>query len=297
MRKRLPPLISIEAFVAVAQVMSISRAAERLNISKSAVSRRLQALEADLGQVLIHRNPSGLRLTHAGQSYYSITGPAFQALHDAAEVIASAERRRTLKIAVPESFASVWLLPRLSKFYAANPDIELQLDSVGYYEQLGLENVDVVIRVSKGQPPAHHTENFMALSQFPVASRDLLRRSPIRSLEDLSQHTQIVLSTMKDGWSDWLSHAGGEHIQPGKILKFDTMSLVMRAATNGLGVALIIGELCEEELASGALVAPFAEKIIGVRSLYFICRKQDVSRRTVRRFRNWLIMEAAANPS
>ncbi|WP_297506883.1 LysR substrate-binding domain-containing protein [uncultured Caulobacter sp.] len=297
MRKRLPPLISIEAFVVVARLMSISRAADELNISKSAVSRRVQALEADLGQALLNRGRSGVSLTNAGKAYFSVTGPAFEALHDAAEIVASADRRRTLKVAVPESFASVWLLPRLSKFYAANSDIELQLDSVGYYDQLDLKDVDVVIRVSKGQPTANHAEKFMALSQFPVASPDLLNRSPIRSLEDLSRHKQIVLSTMKDAWSDWLSHVGGGDIKPSKVLQFDTMSLVMRAAANGLGVALVFGELCEAELNSGALVAPFAERIVGVRSLDFVCRKQDVSRRTVRRFRNWLITEAAAKTS
>jgi LysR family glycine cleavage system transcriptional activator len=297
MVKRLPPLKSIEAFVIVAKLLSFSKAALELNISKSAVSRRIQALEADLDIRLIERGANSVQLTAAGQTYYDLTGPAFATLHRAALALDGAHRRSVLKIALPESFASVWLMPRLSDFYARHRDSQLHLDSAGYFEQQDLRDVDVLIRVNRDKPAHHHAERLMALSQFPVCSPDLLSRTPLRTIDDLRDRPLIMLTTMADAWGDWLHHVGRPDLQPQKVLSFDTMSLVMRAAASGLGVAMGFGELCERELAEGRLVAPFPQKLIGSRSLYFVCRQADVSKRSVRRFRNWLMEESVATSS
>jgi LysR family glycine cleavage system transcriptional activator len=294
MADRLPPLKSIEAFVAVAQTLSFSKAALELNITKSAVSRRIQVLEADLGTRLLSRNPSAVKLTDSGQTYFDLTSAVFADLHRATTALDLAKTRSVLRISVPESFASVWLVPRLSSFYKKNYEIELHLDSRSYYEQLDLRDVDVGIRVSRTPPGAHHAERFMTLTQFPVCSPDLIAQSPITAIDDLNDRTIIVLTTMADAWDDWLRQAGRSDIRPQNVLAFDTMSLVMKAATSGLGIAMGIGELGKSELDEGRLVAPFEPRLAGAYSLFFVCRRQDVSRRAVLRFRNWLIAEADA---
>lgn len=297
MVQRLPPLKSIEAFVVVARLRSFSKAAGELNITKSAVSRRIAALEADLGLQLFGRTGNSVKLTSAGQIYFEHTGPAFAALHQAARAVQRLENRSVLRVALPESFASTWLMPRLSRFYEVNRDIELRLDSKGYFDQLELRDADVLIRVGKDMPQAHHAERLMPISQFPVCSPTLLSGRRVETLEDIQHLTFIKLSTMMDAWDDWLALVGRPDFHPHKVLHLDTMSLVNQAALNGLGVALGIGELCEADLRLGRLQAPFAERLIGVRSLFFVCRKQDISKRSVRRFRNWLMVEAAAKAS
>jgi LysR family glycine cleavage system transcriptional activator len=295
--KRLPPLRSIEAFVVVARLLSYSRAAQELNVSKSAVSRRIQALEADLDIRLFDRGANSVALTRAGRTYFDITGPAFAALHRAAAAMDEQESRSLLRIGLPESFASVWLMPRLSSFYARHRDVELHLDSANYFDQEDLREIDIAIRVSQEKPPHHHAERLMTLTQFPVCAPELRAREAIRSVDDLARTPMIVLTTMADAWGNWLAQVGRPDIQPRKVMHFDTMSLVMRAATNGLGVAMGIGELCANDLGDGRLVAPFEDKLVGRRSLFFMCRKEDVSKRAVRRFRNWLMAEIATNSS
>ena len=109
MVQRLPPLRAIEAFVLVAETSSFTKAAQELNITKSAISRRIQSLEDDLGVKLFRRSNKALDLTVDGQNYYKITGPAFDALRTAATQLDRPRRNNTLRVALPQSFASSWL--------------------------------------------------------------------------------------------------------------------------------------------------------------------------------------------
>lgn len=294
MTGRLPPLRSIEAFVVVARTLSFTKAALELNITKSAVSRRIQALEADLGTRLLQRTANTVRLTASGRTYAEMTSAAFADLHRATRAMALAKTSSVVRVAVPESFASVWLMPRLSRFYAAYRGVELQFDSIGYFDQLDLRDVEVAIRVARSQPLAHHSEKLMQLTQLPICAPQFLEAAPIATVDDLAGRPVIVLTTMEDAWTDWLASIGRPDIQFDTCLRFDTMSLVIRAASAGLGIALGIGELCEAELAQGRLVAPFGDAVVRERALYFVCRKQDVSRRAVGRFRNWLVNEISS---
>lgn len=292
MTQRLPPLKSIEAFVAVAETLSYGKAASSLNITKSAVSRRIQSLEGDLGVRLLHRMNKALALTKDGEAYFQVTGPAFGALRSAGRVVRRQARNTILRVALPESFASYWLIPRLPKFYEVHQDIELQLDSLGYFQSLEGENVDVALRVSRAPLAGYACDQVMAMVQLPVASPALLARTALRSIDDLASHTLLHLRTMADVWPEWLAAAGRQDLAPLKALSFDTMSLSLDAAANGLGVAMGVEGLCRGDLDSGRLVAPLPHRLEGRRALYFTCHKQDAAKPAIRKFRNWLLAES-----
>jgi LysR family glycine cleavage system transcriptional activator len=286
MTHRLPPLKAIEAFVAVARTLSLSKAGRELNITKSAVSRRIQSLERDLGAPLFHRGGKVLEMT--------ATGPAFDALHQAASMLKTARRSKCLHVALPQSYASGWLMPRLSSFYGRHPDIELQLDSLGYFDGLEAIEADVSIRVARSPPASFHSDKLMNLVQLPVCSPSILRKLPLRSIADLAAHTRLTLSSMPDAWPQWLQHVRHPGLACRRTQEFDTMPILMQAARDGLGVAIGIEALCRADLEERRLVAPFQERLEGVLSLYFCSRKQDVSRRPIRLFREWLIAESLA---
>lgn len=293
MLQRLPPLRAIEAFVLVAELSSFAKAAQELNITKSAISRRIQSLEDDLGLKLFRRSAKGLALTPDGAGYYKITGPAFDALRNAGAQLDGARRKNTLRVALPASFASSWMIPRMAGFYEKYPDIDLQLDSLGYFNMLDSEDVDVLLQVARTPPPALHAEKFLRVVQFPVCSPELVGPGPT-SLDDIAAHTLLHLNTMPTAWREWLELAGRPDLLETRAQHFDTMSLALDAAANGLGFAMGAEVVCQRDLGRGRLVAPFPQRLEDARALYFVCRKRDVSSRMVRRFRTWLLDQAQA---
>lgn len=293
MVQRLPPLKAIEAFVLVAEASSFGKAALELNITKSAISRRVQSLEDDLGVKLFRRSNKGPALTTDGEAYFKITGPAFNALRMAGAQMEQSRRSNRLRVALPQSFASSWLIPRMGDFYEKYPDIDLQLDSLGYFSLLENDNIDVLLQVAKEPPTALHAERFMRLIQFPVCSPAILGgRTP--TLDDIAAHTLLHLNTMPNAWQEWFEVAGRPDLIGSRAQRFDTMSLALDAAANGLGFAMGAQVVCQRDLERGRLVAPFPQTLDGLRSMFFVCRKRDVSSRMVRRFRNWLFAQAQA---
>jgi LysR family glycine cleavage system transcriptional activator len=290
--QHLPPLKSIEAFVSVAETLSYAKAAHELSITKSAISRRIQSLETDLGVRLLRRTNKAPELTPDGAAYFKITGPAFGALRTAADALERTRRNNVLRIALPQSFASHWFIPRLPSFYKQHPQIDLQLDSLGYFDSLNGDNIDVVLQVAKEPNRTFHAEKFMKMVQFPVCSPEILKRSPVSTVDDLAAHTILHLKTMPDAWAQWLALAGRPGLTGPRTQHFDTMSLSLEAAANGLGFAMGVEMLCREDIASGRLAAPLPQRLEEDRAMYFVCRKQDVSSRLVRQFRAWLMAEA-----
>jgi LysR family glycine cleavage system transcriptional activator len=292
MAQRLPPLRAIEAFVVVAETLSYSKAAQALNLTKSAISRRIQSLESDIDVQLFRRSNKALALTPDGEAYYRLTGPAFDALRAAGTLLERPRSNNTLRIALPQSFASHWLMPRLSSFYDKHPEIDLRLDSVGYFNFLEGDNIDVVLQVAKEPTASYHCEKFMRVVQYPVCSPDLLRRTPLSSVADLAAHTLLHLNSMPDAWPEWLKLVGCPDQAVHRTQHFDNMSLVMEAAANGLGVAMGAEALCRPDVERGRLVAPFSARLEDLRAMYFVCRKADISNRSIRKFRAWLLAEA-----
>ncbi len=293
MSTRLPPLKAIEAFVAVARTLSLGQAGRELNITKSSVSRRIQSLERDLGTPLFRRGGRLLELTADGTAYLRLTGPAFDSIHRAASMLSTARRSKRLHVALPQAFASFWLIPRLSRFYDAHPNVELELDSLGYFDALETNEADVFIRVTRSPPPSFHSDRLMKLVLLPVASPALLRKVPLRKVDDLAAHTRLALTSMPEAWPTWLAQVHRPALEPKRVRNFDTMPLLMQAARDGLGVAIGIEALCAADFTESTLAAPFAERLEGMLSLYFLCRKPEISRRPVRAFRDWLLAEAA----
>jgi LysR family glycine cleavage system transcriptional activator len=289
---RLPPLKAIEAFVEVARSLNFTRAGAALNITTSAVSRRIRALEEDLGVPLLKRGPNAVRLTETGEHYYESVAGAFAVLHRASADVHFARERRRLRVLAPESFLSIWLIPRLARFHHDNPDLELQLDSLRYFEPFTRNDTDVAIKVARVPPPGH-AQPFMALTQFPVIAPALLTMRPLRSLDDFAQIPALELTTAPDAWRDWLEAVGRPDIAPKIVASFDTMGLVMDAAISGLGAALGFRQLCATAIDEGTLVAPLAETVTGRTSLFFVCREEDAGGRSIRRFRDWVMREAA----
>jgi LysR family glycine cleavage system transcriptional activator len=164
----------LEAFVLTARLGSLSRAAERLNLTVSALSHQMRALEDRVGQALFVRGSRGVSLTAEGERLLGAVELPMQAIERALRRPAADER--VLSVSLMPSVASSWLVPRLPSFVARHPDVQINLDSSTRLVSFVQDGVDVAMRFGAGNWPGLRAEHLFDEWLTPVASPELLRR-------------------------------------------------------------------------------------------------------------------------
>ncbi len=291
MSRPLPPLNALRAFDAAAHHLSFTRAAEELFVTHGAVSRQIRALEEWLGVPLFRREHRGVVLTAAGQAYAQVVREAFDGLAEATARLRDRERTGTLAVTTLDSFAAKWLVPRLARFRAAHPDIDVRLSSSDDVVDLVREGFDLGIRYGRGEYPGLEAERLMTEDLFPVCSPALCAEKPLDEPADLRHHT-LIHDDMRQDWRMWLMAAGLEDIDPTRGPAYVHSHLVILAAIQGEGVALGRGALVADDLAAGRLVKPFDISLPADFAYYVVYPPGALARPKVRTFRDWLMAEA-----
>jgi LysR family transcriptional regulator, glycine cleavage system transcriptional activator len=293
---RLPPFKAIEAFVVVAQALSFTQAAAMLYITVPAISRRIQALEVELGVKLFQRMHHTVALTEAGAAYAARVAPALKQIREAGEVIRPTLRRRLmLKINMPRSFAAHWLLPRLPRFREKHPDIEVELDTATNVVRLDWHDFDLVIGFGKQEDwQGFHCERLVDCIIRPVGSPALLEEvGPLRA-DTMERHVFLNCTQFPDMWPEWLGSAGiGDQAMPRRTLMFDDPELLYEAAAGGLGIAVGIDTFVQRYLQDGRLMMAHHHGAASSRSFFLVARATDLTRPPILAFRRWLLAEAA----
>lgn len=234
----------LKTFHAAAEAQSLTGAAERLNISQSAVSRQIQALEDSLNTPLFHRHARGLTLTEQGHIL-------LQAAHDMAHAASLGEAnvrdsrekpQGRLRIAAPFALGSNWLTNVLPEFLALYPDIEVELILADEDHDFSTFAVDVAIRPWSSTQADLIQRKFLRVSQSLYASLTYLnsREAPLTAA-DLDNHAIIgfespIPSRMRG--LNWALRVGKQDSQPRKAaLWVNNLHGVMRAAEAGIGIA------------------------------------------------------------
>lgn len=288
-RRRLPSLKSLEAFAVAGRTLSFKNAARELNITPSAVSRRIKTLEDDLGIRLFRRSNRALALTEAGESYLATVASAFDSLQARTDELKRKTGQRLLKISLLPSFASNWLVPRLPDFHARHPQIELEFDTTVDYVDLDRDDFDLAIRLGLGRWPRVHADWLMGIEVFPVCARSSHNKgNRLKLPEDLASHVLLHSKHLPYVWHAWLRGVGAEGIKPRGNEYFDNMNVMYQAAVNGLGVGIGFDVLVEPFLAAGQLVVPFDFRLRLDRSFYLVRRPADRDRPAVRAFHQWI---------
>ncbi|MEE8394177.1 MAG: LysR family transcriptional regulator, partial [Rhodospirillales bacterium] len=170
MVRRLPPLNALRVFEAAARHLSFTRAAGELNVTQAAVSHQIKSLEERLGLSLFRRINRGLLLTDEGQTMLVPVSEALDLIAGALERLQSVESTGILTVSVLPSFAAKWLVPRLGRFTAANPDIDIRLSTTLELVDFVRDGVDIAVRYGRGEWPDLKTVKLMAEDIFPVCS-------------------------------------------------------------------------------------------------------------------------------
>ena len=291
MIRRLPPLNALKAFEAAARHLSFTKAADELFVTQAAISHQIKSLEDFLSMKLFLRKNRTLLLTEEGQSYYLELREIFRHLQDATEKLLAKGSKGALTVAAPPSFASQWLIPRISRFSAANPDIDVKLKAVDDDEDFLHADTDVAVYYGKGRWPGLQADPLHNEFLTPLCSPMLMTGSkPMEVLEDLKFHVLLHDST-REGWSSYLKHFKVKGINVNQGPMFSHSMMVLQAAALGQGIALGNTILAKPELDAGRLVIPFAEKIQSKYSFYLVCEEAQAELGKIAAFRKWMQAE------
>jgi LysR family glycine cleavage system transcriptional activator len=299
-RADLPPLELLRTFEAAARHLSFTQAAAELFVTQSAVSRQIRALEDDLGAPLFERRHRALALTPAGESLRSATLEVLDRLRETVRRLRRPGARRTFTVTTSVGFASLWLVPRLPRFTAAHPDVDVRISAVNRMVDLDREDIDVAVRFGP-RDRAQGTPLF-GETVLPVCAPALAQdpRRPLREPADLARH--VLLVTMAPGagvagleWPMWLEAVGLAQLEPAGRLHFSQYDLLVGAAIAGQGVALGRMPLLADALGDGRLVAPFGRGAASPRGYSLITSSRGRDDEVARSFCDWLLVEAGAD--
>ena len=294
--RRLPPLRSLEAFAVAGRTFSFTAAADELHLTTSAVSRRIRALEKELGLKLFDRTGNALRLTEAGQRYHDTVAGAFRDLRAATGDLRQRGKRRPVRISLLPSFASNWLVPRLGDFYRRHPEIELQLETGTRYVDLDRDGFDFAIRLCTGDWPGLDVDPLLDIEVFPVCSQALTRT--VGGIADPACLSRQVLLHCKHSiqvWQDWLNEAGYGDVTPDRQIYLDDFNMMYQAATNDLGIGMGWEPIVRPYIESGQLVAPFEFRLGLPKRFHLVGLPGERDRPAARAFRQWLTETAQAD--
>lgn len=296
--KRLPPLNSLRAFVAAARHLSLAKAADELAVTPGAVSQQIKQLEDHLGCALFRRANRQMLLTDEGQAILPGLVEAFERMHEALQAIGRVGQDGRLTVSVAPSLASKWLVPRLDRFTALHPEIDVLVSASMALADFDAEEIDCAIRYGAGRYPGLVVEKLMAESVVPVCSPSLLKDRKLKAPADLKDFTLLHddspdLDPSCPDWRMWLRAAGVEHIGARRGLRFNQSSLVVEAAISGRGVALAKARLAADDIRAGRLVTLFNVKQPIQFAYYFVAPPARSALRRVQLFRKWLGDEIA----
>ena len=282
------PLNALRAFEASARHLSFTRAAIELCVTQAAVSHQIKALETRLGVQLFRRLPRGLALTDEGVALQPALAESFDRIAELVEGIANGEATQLLSVAAVGTFATGWLLPRLSGFRAAHPRIDLRLFTNNNRVDLAGEGLDYAIRFGDG---AWHATEAVPLMEAPLTP--LCTPAMARELREPCDLLGVPLlrSYRADEWPRWFEAAGV--VAP--TLKgpvFDSSLAMAEAAMLGAGVALAPASMLGRLVDDGALVRPFD---IGFSTgrYWLTWHKSRTPSPAMTAFREWILAETA----
>ncbi|WP_406666569.1 transcriptional regulator GcvA [Gallaecimonas sp. GXIMD1310] len=290
MARHLPPLNALKAFEAAARHLSFTRAAQELFVTQAAISHQIKTLEDHLGLKLFRRRNRSLLLTEEGQSYYLDIKDIFTHLVEATARVLARSAKGTLTVALQPSYAIQWMVPRLSRFAEAHPDIDVRIKATETEEGGLTDDVDVAIYYGRGHWPGLQADRLQTEYLIPVCSPLLLAGpKPLASPEDLVHHTLLHDGSRK-AWQSWVKHLGLSHlikVNQGPIFSHSTM--VQQAAMHGQGIALAHSVLAEPDISSGRLVVPFNQVLRSPYAYYLVCQQSQAEQGKITAFRDWLL--------
>ncbi len=292
----LPPLELLRSFEAASRTLSFTQAAAELALTQSAVSRQIQQLEASLGVLLFKRRHRALALTEPGRVMQRAVVESLERLRDATARVRAAPMPRHVAITCTPGFASLWLIPRLTRFTADHPLVDVRLSATLDVLDLERTRIDVAVRfvpIVRGVGPPLFEESVMPLCAPQVAASlrvpgDLVEQTLLTV--DLPDHAEAPTTD----WEPWFEVMGLTDLRMKNTLRFTQYADAVSAAVAGQGVVIGRLPLLRELVRNGRLVAPFGEGAASRRGYFIDTSRRAAANPDAQDFVRWLRAEAEA---
>lgn len=285
-------LNGLRALEAVGRLGSLQAAADELGVTIGAVSQQVIKAEAQLGRPVFDRTSKGMVVTEAGAAVLARLGEAFRTL-SAAVTLAQHRDDNILTISVAPVLAARWLVHRLDRFAKRHPDIRLRIDATTQLINPATSDVDIGIRVGRGQWPGVKSELLLAQEIFPVVTPQIA--ASLKEPADLLTVPAIIDGHAMFSWDVWLKEAGltGRGMEERHV--FNDASLCLDAAIAGQGVMLAWQTLAAYALQQKCLVDPFGIRAKTGFGHYFITAEDGREAKKVTAFKAWIREEMEAS--
>lgn len=285
------PLSALRIFEVAGRTCSFALAAKELDLSSSAVSHAIRKLESAAQLVLFTRNTRTVVLTPEGRFLLEFVQRGLAEM-SRGFAMAKAESPTPLRLHIAPTFATQWLIPRLSRFVSEHPEIDLRISADTVYATFQNDDFDLDIVYGEPAPSAHEKTPLVIEEITPLCSPALA--ASIKTAQDLYAHTLIQSDGQSVQWKGWF--AANDLLVPGQFgLAFDRSSMAISAAVDGLGVVVESTLMAHRELAAGKLVSPLLGNSITVRYVghYLVHPRRQRQHEAFYKFKHWLLSELA----
>jgi LysR family glycine cleavage system transcriptional activator len=298
-RSELPPLDLLRSFEAAARHLSFTLAAHELFLTQSAVSRQIQQVEASLGVALFERRHRSLELTEAGRLLQRTVVDCLERLRDVTTRVRATSALRQVSMTCTPGFASLWLIPRLSRFTADHPAVDVRISATMELLDVDRNQVDLAVRfcpIRGGEGPPLFEESVLPVCAPRLAAS---RVKPLKKPADLVHHTLLAVD-MPQGmaltvdWEPWIQVMGLAELRMKNSVRFTQYADAIAAAVAGQGVAIGRMPLLAELLRDKRLVTPFRASAVSQRGYYVLMSERGARNPDARDFVAWLRAEAQA---
>ncbi len=288
---RLPSLKFLKTFQVAAKHQSFKAASEELCVTPSAVSHQIKSLEEQLGVALFERGVRSLTLTDAGAHYLEHISDIFSKLESITEQLQARYGRTIIRLNVPPFFANELLLPRLASFSQAREETDIRIETTFSAPKTHPAEADLSIVVGTGPWEGLTVHELFAQSFIAACSPSFLLESPIDHYTDLNGKTLLLHEERRDAWERWAQGLKIAPIKPNRLVRLDTMSAVVLAAEQGVGVALVPARLSADRFAAGGLVKLFEADLTTNESYVLLHRPEDQAREDLQELTQWILSE------
>ncbi|WP_415753471.1 LysR substrate-binding domain-containing protein [Pseudomonas leptonychotis] len=279
MLKHWPPLNALRGFEAAARLGSFHKAAEELHLTQSAISQQIRSLESFLEQPLFFRSGRSVALTDAGHDLLSTTQSLLQQLAVGIRRLEQYRKPNQLVVNTTPAFARHWLVPRLGEFHRLHPEVDLWLLTTDETPDMATQTIDIAVRDDLSAQAECSFRVLLEDRLYPACHPSLLSRA---AAERTTLHGEREMD-----WSHWQVQGGADVGQQSQGLNFSDLGLLLDAACQGLGVALVSQLLAEQARNSGTL-QPLVEQTIRGANWAWLIHRDSEHEPLTRSFCQWL---------
>lgn len=287
MSASLPSLRGIEAFIKAAETLSFQDAARKLNVTASAISRRISEFEQQIGFPLFVRNPRSIRLTRAGEQYLRDLAPAYDTLKSVTSAARYDHRIARLRVAAFPSYCAEWLQAELNR---GDPGLAAKIDLFRIEHRTALDRTaDITIwggpKTTMLRPGS---EKLFDLSLSPICRPEYIEAGVLTDPRQLLDSTLLGFRFAPDAWPRWFDCARVALTTTDNVIPFATPAAVIEAALEGVGIGLADAVLARSYVECGLLVRPFHIHCDYPRSVYMLVQNDRTDRQLLNEFCQWV---------